>query len=324
MISVIIPVYKVEEYLPLCIESVIHQTYNELEIILVDDGSPDKCGDICDRYAALDSRVKVVHKENGGISSARNAGLEIATGEYVAFVDSDDWLSLNMLEQLYNAISSKGGDCAVCGMKDEYSSSNLDFCEGEILWQEADKGASLELVLCNEKFYGYACNKLFSRELIGHQRFDEKLRFCEDLDFTVKYIEKCEKTIYTLEDMYHYRHHGLSMTGDMKYNPIKLSVLDAYEGIAPIYMKHRADLLPEIEKNYLKIAINILGRMKISGVKEEEISLRLNKIVKEYYPRVMNSNISAKTKINIFVSRRFPGLLLRLKQKTIKIMQRNK
>ena len=95
MISVIIPVYKVQDYLPKCIESVLQQTYHNLEIILVDDGSPDKCGKICDSYARKDERIRVVHKTNGGLASARNAGLECATGDYVCFIDSDDWITKN-------------------------------------------------------------------------------------------------------------------------------------------------------------------------------------------------------------------------------------
>ena len=101
-VSVIIPVYKVEAYLSRCVDTVINQTLKELEIILVDDGSPDNCPAICDEYALKDERIKVVHKTNGGLSSARNAGLRIATGEYIFFLDSDDWLELDGMELLYN------------------------------------------------------------------------------------------------------------------------------------------------------------------------------------------------------------------------------
>ena len=105
-ISVIIPVYKVEKYLKRCVESVVNQTYKNIEIILVNDGSPDKCGEICDKYARIDSRIKVIHKENGGLSSARNAGLDIASGDYIMFVDSDDWISEVSLEKLYDYIEA--------------------------------------------------------------------------------------------------------------------------------------------------------------------------------------------------------------------------
>jgi len=107
LISVIIPVYEVEAFLHKCIDSVIGQTYRELEIILVDDGSPDNCGDVCDEYAAVDSRIKVIHKQNGGLSDARNAGLDAASGEFIGFVDSDDHIEPDMFECLYQVLKVK-------------------------------------------------------------------------------------------------------------------------------------------------------------------------------------------------------------------------
>ena len=117
LISVIVPVYKVESYLDKCISSITRQTYTNLEIILVDDGSPDKCGAMCDAWAEKDSRIKVIHKENGGLSDARNAGMAAATGELMAFVDSDDWLNPNMYQLLYEAMQRTGSDIAACGVE---------------------------------------------------------------------------------------------------------------------------------------------------------------------------------------------------------------
>jgi glycosyltransferase involved in cell wall biosynthesis len=114
LISVIIPVYKVEAYLTVCVESVLAQTYEQLEIILVDDGSPDNCPKICDEFAARDSRIRVIHKENGGLSSARNAGIDAARGEYLAFLDSDDLWTPVFLERLCRAAQETGADFAVC------------------------------------------------------------------------------------------------------------------------------------------------------------------------------------------------------------------
>lgn len=113
LISVVVPIYNVEKYLQKCIDSILAQTYRHLEIILVDDGSPDNCGAICDNYAQEDGRVLVIHKKNGGLSSARNAGLEIAKGELIVFIDSDDWIDANYIEKLYDDISESGADVAV-------------------------------------------------------------------------------------------------------------------------------------------------------------------------------------------------------------------
>lgn len=114
LISIIVPVYKVENYLSKCLDSMICQTYKNIEIILVDDGSPDNSGKICDDYAKKDSRIKVIHKENGGLSDARNAGLKIATGKYIGFVDSDDYISVEMYEKLYNQAKKEDADIACC------------------------------------------------------------------------------------------------------------------------------------------------------------------------------------------------------------------
>ena len=114
-ISVIVPVYKVEEYLDKCVQSIVDQTYTNLEIILVDDGSPDRCGEMCDEWAKKDARIRVVHKENGGLSDARNAGMAVATGEYIGFVDSDDWIEPQMYQCLYEAMVATDSDVASCG-----------------------------------------------------------------------------------------------------------------------------------------------------------------------------------------------------------------
>ena len=115
MISVIVPVYKVEPYLHKCLDSILSQTYQNLEIILVDDGSPDRCGAICDEYAQKDPRVKVIHKENGGIATARNAGMRIAAGDYWMFVDSDDWLEADAISNLYQLLAEYNADLAIGG-----------------------------------------------------------------------------------------------------------------------------------------------------------------------------------------------------------------
>ena len=114
-ISIIVPVYKVEPYIHKCIDSILNQTFKEFELILVDDGSPDNCGNICDEYAKKDNRVRVIHKENGGISSARNIGLDVSNGEYIGFVDSDDYIKLDMYERLYNSCKVNNADISIIG-----------------------------------------------------------------------------------------------------------------------------------------------------------------------------------------------------------------
>lgn len=123
-ISIIVPVYKVEPYLRKCVDSILAQTFTDFEVILVDDGSPDNSGKICDEYASKDSRVRVIHKKNGGLSSARNAGIDVARGKYLGFVDSDDYIEKDMYELLYDNIVKEQADLSICGIYDVYEGKN--------------------------------------------------------------------------------------------------------------------------------------------------------------------------------------------------------
>ena len=125
LISIVVPVYKVEPYLDKCISSIVNQTYKNLEIILVDDGSPDNCPAMCDAWAEKDNRIRVIHKPNGGLSDARNAGMYVATGELMAFVDSDDWIAPDMYEQLYRRLTEDGSDIAACGVQMVWGDNTL-------------------------------------------------------------------------------------------------------------------------------------------------------------------------------------------------------
>lgn len=173
LISVIIPVYKVEKYLDECIQSVINQTYKNLEIILVDDGSPDNCGKICDEYAKKDNRIKVIHKENGGLSSARNAGLDIARGEYISFIDSDDYVSKDFIKNM--SIQMANADLIICGMKNVYKEDEkCDEKENVVIKNETLTfiEANQKLIKPKNEIYVTACNKLYRRELFDNLRFE--------------------------------------------------------------------------------------------------------------------------------------------------------
>lgn len=126
LISVIVPIYNVEKYLARCVDSIVNQTYKNLEIILVDDGSPDRCPKMCDDYAEKDSRIKVVHKKNGGLSDARNAGMAVATGEYISFIDSDDYVSDDFFECLLDVMNKENSDIAECSVVKLYEDGHLE------------------------------------------------------------------------------------------------------------------------------------------------------------------------------------------------------
>lgn len=211
-ISVIVPIYKVEPYLRKCLDSIVNQTYRNLEIILVDDGSPDNCGAICDEYAAKDQRVRVIHKANGGLSSARNAALEIATGAYIGFVDSDDWIEVKMFEVLLSGLQTAGADISVCGHYEEYKSHRKEFTWPKQL--VLDKERALEKLLQNDQMKNLVWDKLFCRNLFDNIRFPEGKTF-EDMAIMHWLFLQAEKVVCLPNALYHYLQRSGSIVDDV-------------------------------------------------------------------------------------------------------------
>jgi len=203
MVSVIVPCYKVEQYLPRCIESLLNQRYRDLEIILIDDGSPDKCPVICDSYAASDSRVKVIHQQNRGVAAARNAGLDAATGEFISFADGDDYIEPEMIDLLVSSI--RDADMSVCGYVTE--SARAAVCRKNNTVRTINRSDALKEVVVSEQFQGYLWNKLFLKSVIDKYglRFDERLRMWVDNPFVVSYLAHAENGIrVNSAQLYHY------------------------------------------------------------------------------------------------------------------------
>lgn len=210
-ISVIIPIYKVEQYLKKCLNSIVNQTYQNLEIILVDDGSPDRCGEICDEYASKDERVVVIHKANGGLSSARNAGLDTATGEYIGFVDSDDWIEEDMYAYLLQGIQKHNADIAVCGIFEELPDRQL--CHKWNREEIFDTEGALEQLFLRKKYSHSVWDKLYRCQLFKEIRFPEGRNF-EDIATTHQVFERARIVQLLPETKYHYLQRRDSIMGD--------------------------------------------------------------------------------------------------------------
>lgn len=188
-ISVIVPVYKTEGLLDRCVESIVGQTYKNLEIILVDDGSPDNCPAMCDEWAEKDSRIRVIHKENGGVSSARNAALDIATGDYIGFVDSDDWIEPEMYSSLIQKISESGKNIALCSYYAVEISGERYECRCVVDKEVLDKDDSFRFIVLGGDG-GYIWNRLYDADILKEVRFDEDIWYSEDLLFNFKTAQK--------------------------------------------------------------------------------------------------------------------------------------
>lgn len=248
LISIIIPVYKVEKYLEKCIQSVINQTYENLQIILVDDGSPDNCGKICDEYAKKDHRIEVIHKSNGGLSDARNKGLEIAKGEYIGFVDSDDYIEADMYEVLYNLLKQYNADVSICNF---YTVS-----QEKIAIKNADNGIKeynrieiLKEILLDNNIQSYAWNKLYKRELFGEIKYPVGKKY-EDIGTTFYLLEKCNKVVVTGKPEYYY----INRQDSIVNNVTETTITDYIELIMQRYdyIEENIKELSSYNKNYLK------------------------------------------------------------------------
>ena len=246
-ISVIVPVYMVEKYLNRCVVSILEQTYNDFELILVDDGSPDGCGEICDKYAKEDKRVKVIHKQNGGLSEARNFGLDRSSGAYITFVDSDDWIEKEYLEVLYQNIINNNADISVVNLHKEYDGRREDPSEISTgLYSGIDSMRffyDINMATCAN----VACAKLYKRELFEKIRYPVG-RLYEDAFTTYKLFCSAEKVYFSNADLYCY----YQRCGSIMNNSFSIKNFDEYniflERIEFLKEKGLHELLVQNEK----------------------------------------------------------------------------
>lgn len=199
-ISIIVPVYNVEKYLRCCLDSIVAQTFTDWECICVDDGSPDNSGKILDEYAAKDNRFVIIHKENGGVSSARNAGLDIARGEYITFCDSDDWIESNTYETLILSINNRV-DIISYDILYEYRNRS-ETCSPDFFSQ--NNLQNIRNILTG-KIRGYVVCRLIKKEIVDSLRFDTSLELCEDLFFFLQLLSRSENIVHVNKPLYHYR-----------------------------------------------------------------------------------------------------------------------
>lgn len=253
LVSIIVPVYNVEEYLDECVESLANQTYPDIEIILVDDGSPDNCPQICDKWALCDNRIKVIHKENGGVSSARNAGLDVANGEWIWFVDSDDTVEANALEELL---------------------SNTDDADLIVFASSTDELYTKDEKFFDEYYFKYRfgfgpCNKLYRKSIIKDNglQFDTQETVGEDLLFNITYYQYANTYRFIMPNYYHYRVRENSAMQSNNEKRIEQQ-LRLYSKIYDIYRDNLDErILAQLYIMHLISGINQCGRQNIDDEK---------------------------------------------------------
>ena len=211
-VSVVVPVYNVEKYLRECLDSIVNQTLKDIEIILVDDGSPDNCPQICDEYAAKDARIKVIHKPNGGYGSAVNRGIEEAIGEYIGIVESDDWIEPDMYEKLYNNAKESNSDVCICDFYHARNSGNT--IHEYITKKNIGLNECFNLLSKPEIMYqpAYPWNKLYKKEFLDTNQikmFEDK-RMYQDITWNSEILSKCKLFSYINEPLYYYRYDSVN------------------------------------------------------------------------------------------------------------------
>ncbi len=291
LISVIIPCYRVEKYLPYCINSIISQTYVNIEIFLVDDGSPDSCGVICDEYAKKDARIKVIHKKNGGLSDARNVAIDVAKGEYITFVDSDDYVAYDYVESLYNLIVENDAQMSITRC--------IPFWEGtQPVNAKRTKrvkifGANNALVcLFYQKYFDTsAWAKMYHSSLFKSGIRYPKGWLYEDLPTTYKLMMLCSKIAFSSYENYYYLLRRDSIEG-APFKPKK------YESCVEIIRQIEEDkkkMLPEIQKSVDCRIVSFAFHILIE-IPKEQIGMRTNllHIIKEYRTRVLFDRCARK------------------------------
>jgi len=299
LITVIVPCYKVEKYLPSCVDSIIRQTYHHLEIILIDDGSPDKCGEICDNYSRIDSRISVIHKSNGGLSDARNAAIDLAKGEYITFVDSDDTITEYYVSELFRLVQKYNCKVAVCQWQIYREGCPLVIKQQkhkEICYQTAQDAVTA--MFYQEEFDNAACVKLYHKSLFNEIRFPKGLLF-ED-DYTVyQLLFKTDKVAYSNRIIYHYLLRADSIEGNSFSNKKMDSALEVINSLEKDNWNLISQVLPAYRSRYLSFCLHLL----LKAPKDyERIDFLWNK-VKEFRLRViLDTRARPKARIAALIS----------------------
>lgn len=298
LVSVIIPVYHVENYLDDCVRSIVTQTYSNLEIILVDDGSDDSCPQKCDSWAEKDGRIKVIHKANGGLSDARNAGLDIVQGEYIAFVDSDDFVHLDYIKKLVAIINQKDCDIAICGFE--------KFVDGAYVPQKKTNGIVKYLnpkdcYVHTDAYFDVAWNKLYRRTVIGDVRYPYR-KLHEDMYTTYKIMFAARKIGITQDALYFYRQRRDSIIGKQDNCPgadMESALWERVKFFKTIDQVVYGESLVVYISNVTRI-VDGISRGKIKGSKEQ-IKIMKQRL-KQLIPKVLKcDSLPIKNKIKLCV-----------------------
>ena len=282
LISIIVPIYNVENYLRQCLDSIMSQTYQNFECLLINDGSPDNSADICREYVEKDSRFRYFEKENGGVSSARNLGIEHSKGEYITFIDSDDWVDSDYLEVLYNALIDENADISVSTYKRFHMADNCwyfhSFQRGyeKKIFTGSELIDNLQLLSSFDHSYGSVCGKLVKSVRVETIRFNEETTLGEDMEFWYKLYLISDKIVYVNKDTYIYR------TSNDEYKHFELEKIRSD-------IQHRLNFIAFLTARDLEVTSyvddcilylhNLVDKMKLEGLEFTQTARWLQEVL---------------------------------------------
>ncbi len=300
LISVIVPVYKVEDYLDRCIKSILSQTFRDFELIIVDDGSPDKCPEMCDEWEKRDERIIVIHQKNQGLSAARNSGIKAAKGRYLTFVDSDDWIASDMLEILYDLIKKHNADISICDFRRTASESEIPHPVSEIKENIFNRNQFMDVILKihSNRTIHYAWAKLYKKELIDNKHYPVGM-LNEDVEGMFKAVMRSSKIVETNAVGYYYYENDDSITRK-KFGQNFLCLNEVWRRILKISEKYAPEYAEKVKFNLKRTDFTILVDMILYGDKKTD---------KLYHNEI--SRIRKRLKKNIWSLLRGPMVIKR-------------
>lgn len=295
VVSVIVPVYNVEKYLDRCIESVKQQTYSNLQIILVDDGAKDKSGAMCDIWKEKDSRITAIHQKNGGLSNARNTGIKRATGEYLVFVDSDDIIAPNMIEQLVELLEKEDADISICGVEHIFNENNIRFEQNQAEVTLYDRESAIAEMWYQKSFLPSAWGKAYKKELFENLGFTEGILF-EDIDVMHELFWRSNRIAYKNVPLYGYVHRENSIT-TAKFSKRDCDILQISEKLLRFSEEKAASLVPAAES----YAVTAAFRIYLNAPQENKVfdayHAKAKEVLNKYGKKVIkDKNVRSKTK----------------------------
>lgn len=301
LISVIVPVYNVEKYLEYCVDSIQKQTIKDIEIILVDDGSPDNSGVICDRLAAEDNRIVVIHKKNAGLSSARNAGIDVARGQYLGFVDSDDWIEPDMYEYLLNLIMEYDADIADCDML-ETSLRDYTIQPQKDHIELLDRSGALDVFfrISKSNINYCVCDKLFKRDVFEQVRFQEGIIF-EDIDFNYRALVTISSVVVSDSQKYYYFKNAEGISRN-SFREKDLELLGVWDNIIALSEIQSPEYKVHAEFNRIRADFGLLCKMFKYGTRNDggnyvDIRKNLLKSVRQHFWKLIKGKLPNNRKL---------------------------